>query len=78
MFFRTPGDRFFPVQVTYIIPADKEEASPNTICLELALLSHLFTIAVKKWGMGGLANPVQFARLPKNRPEGTEGSNPAN
>ncbi len=22
MFFRTPGDRFFPVQVTYIIPAD--------------------------------------------------------
>ena len=22
MFFRTPGDRFFPVQMTYIIPAD--------------------------------------------------------
>ena len=40
----------------------------NTVRLELALLSHLFTIAVKEWSMGGLINPVRFARLPKKPP----------
>ena len=40
-------------------------ASPNTIRLELALISHLFTVAVKEWGMGGLVNPVQQIRKPK-------------
>ncbi len=40
-------------------------ASPNTIRLELALISHLFTVAVKEWGMGGLVNPVKQIRKPK-------------
>ena len=40
-------------------------ASPNMVRLELALLSHLFTIAVKEWGMGGLINPVMQIRKPK-------------
>ena len=39
--------------------------SPNTVRLELALLSHLFTIAIKEWGMTGLVNPVQQIRKPK-------------
>ena len=45
------------------------EVGPNTVRLELALLSHLFTIAVKEWSMGGLVNPVQQVRKPK-APEG--------
>ena len=31
---------------------------------ELALLSHLFTVAIKEWGMGSLVNPVQQIRKP--------------
>ena len=42
-----------------------KEVSPNTIRLDLALLSHLFTIAVKEWGMAGLVNPVMQIRKPK-------------
>lgn len=41
------------------------EVSPNTVRLDLALLSHLFTIAVKEWGMSGLVNPVMQTRKPK-------------
>lgn len=36
----------------------------NTVRLELAIVSHLFTIAKKEWGMESLANPVQAIRLP--------------
>jgi integrase len=42
-----------------------KEVSPNTVRLDLALLSHLFTIAVKEWGMAGLVNPVMQIRKPK-------------
>lgn len=38
--------------------------SPSTIRLELAIISHLFNIAHKEWGMESLANPVQAIRLP--------------
>jgi integrase len=41
------------------------EVSENMVRLELALLSHLFTIAVKEWGMTGLVNPVMQIRKPK-------------
>jgi len=37
----------------------------NTIRLYLALLSHLFTVARRDWGMESLENPVQFARKPR-------------
>ena len=36
----------------------RQSVGPTTVRLELALLSHLFTIARKEWGMEGLANPV--------------------
>ena len=41
------------------------EVSENMVRLELALLSHLFTIAIKEWGMTGLVNPVMQIRKPK-------------
>jgi integrase len=36
----------------------------NTIRLELQLVSHLFEIARKEWGMEGLANPLKNIRKP--------------
>lgn len=39
--------------------------SPNTIRLELALLSHLYTVARTEWGMSTLINPVEFVKKPK-------------
>ena len=36
----------------------------NTIRLELALVSHLFEIARKEWGMEGLHNPLKNIRKP--------------
>lgn len=38
--------------------------SNNTVRLELALLSHLFTIAIKEWRVGLLYNPVSNIRKP--------------
>ena len=38
--------------------------SSNTIRLELAIISHLFEIARKEWGMEGLLNPLKSIRLP--------------
>ena len=45
-----------------------KEVSENMVRLELALLSHLFTIAIKEWGMTGLVNPVMQIRKPKLPP----------
>ena len=39
--------------------------SPNTIRLELALVSHLYTTARTEWGMTTLVNPVEFVKKPK-------------
>jgi len=36
----------------------------NTVRLELALLGHLFTIAIKEWGLGLPSNPVLNIRRP--------------
>ncbi len=41
-----------------------EGKSPSTVRLELALLGHLYTIAIKEWGMGLVANPVLNIRRP--------------
>lgn len=42
-----------------------DERSPITVNNELILLSHLFTVARKEWGMEGLRNPVSDIRKPK-------------
>ncbi|MHB8544253.1 MAG: tyrosine-type recombinase/integrase [Leptospirales bacterium] len=39
-------------------------SSANTVRLDLAIISHLFEIAQKEWGMEGLKNPVKSIRLP--------------
>ena len=46
----------------------KEGKSPSSIRLELAIISHLFTIAKKEWGMESLSNPVLAVRLPSPSP----------
>lgn len=37
---------------------------PNTVRLDLALIGHLFTIAVKEWGLGLAMNPILNIRRP--------------
>ena len=39
-------------------------AKPSTVVRELALVSHVFTIARKEWGMEGLLNPAMDIRKP--------------
>lgn len=41
----------------------------NTIRIELAVISHLYEIARKEWGMEGLPNPIKNIRMPKGSRE---------
>lgn len=41
----------------------------NTIRLDLALVSHLFEVARKEWGMEGLTNPLKNIRKPSGSKE---------
>lgn len=45
--------------------AVRSTIKPNTVRLELALLSHLFTIAIKEWQLGLIQNPVANIRKPR-------------
>lgn len=38
--------------------------SNNTVRIELAMLSNLFTIAIQEWGLGLTHNPVSAIRKP--------------
>lgn len=40
----------------------------NTVRLDLALLGHLFTVAIKEWGIGLPSNPVMSIRRPAPGP----------
>lgn len=52
--------------IAFVLAAKEAEgAAPHTIHLYLALLSHLFTMARRVWGMEGLSNPTEFVRKPK-------------
>lgn len=42
----------------------EEGKSADTVRLELATLSHLYSTAIKEWGLGLIANPVQNVRKP--------------
>lgn len=46
----------------------RKPRASNTIRLELALLSHVFTIAIKEWRLGLTYNPVQNIRKPAPGP----------
>uniref|UniRef100_A0A7C3QT07 Uncharacterized protein n=1 Tax=Leptospirillum ferriphilum TaxID=178606 RepID=A0A7C3QT07_9BACT len=52
-----------------------KEVAPNTVRHELAVLSHVFTVAVKECG---LVNPVRQIRAPKMPPGEPEDFFPAN
>lgn len=41
------------------------QVGPDSVRLELALLSHVFKIARTEWGMEGLGNPCEHVRKPK-------------
>jgi integrase len=41
----------------------------NTVRLELAIISHLFEVARKEWGMEGLPNPLKNIRKPSGSKE---------
>jgi len=45
----------------------EEGKSASTVRLELALLSHLFTIAIKEWRLGLIYNPVTNIRKPSEQ-----------
>jgi integrase len=47
----------------------KQNVATATVRLELAIISHLFTIAAKEWHMTGLVNPCTNIRLPKGSKE---------
>ncbi|MBR7519871.1 site-specific integrase [Pseudomonas juntendi] len=47
----------------------KEGKSTATVRLDLAIISHLFTVAIKDWGIQGLSNPVMKLRMPKGAKE---------
>ena len=49
----------------------EQGAGANTIRLDLALVSHVFEVARKDWGMEALSNPVKAIRKPK-LPRGRE------
>lgn len=44
--------------------AKPKPRSNNTVRLELALLGHMFNVALKEWGLGLTYNPVQSIRRP--------------
>ena len=47
----------------------KKTVSDATVRRELTVLSHLFEVARKEWGMESLSNPVKAIRLPSARGE---------
>ncbi|MHB1281863.1 MAG: hypothetical protein ACYCYL_11635 [Acidithiobacillus sp.] len=42
-----------------------DEYSPITIKRRLSLLSHMFTVATKEWGISGLVNPIPLVNIQK-------------
>lgn len=56
----------------------KAGKSTATVRLDLAVISHLYTVAAKDWGIEGLTNPCRAIRMPKGskqrerRPTGEE------
>jgi integrase len=49
----------------------EQGVGPNTVRLDLALVSHVFEVARKDWGLEALSNPVKAIRKPK-LPRGRE------
>ena len=41
------------------------DVKPATVRLELALISNVFTVCAREWGLEGLANPIRAMKLPR-------------
>lgn len=41
-----------------------ETLAPSTVCRRVAMISHMYTIARKKWGFDWIPNPVELVQLP--------------
>lgn len=65
----------------FIKEREAEGAAPNTVRLDLAMISRLFSVAASDWGMESLSNPVAKVNKPKlpggrtRRLEGEEETN---
>lgn len=55
----------------------KEGKSTATVRLDLAVISHLYTVATKEWGIEGLTNPCRAIRMPKGSKERDRRPTPA-
>lgn len=64
-----PYDRFVTERAAGRVPVrekdDPKPLGPDSIRLELAVISNLYKIAMTEWGMPGLVNPVKQVRKPK-------------
>lgn len=60
-----------PKDINMYIKHRQKKVQPNTVRLELAILSRLYEVAASDWGMESLANPVKRATKPKP-PKGRE------
>ncbi len=58
-----------PSRVAHYRDKRLQDVSPDSVRIELALLSSVFNTAVREWAVGGIENPVQKIQRPK-LPEG--------
>ncbi len=62
-------ERFVTDRASGLVPAHQDDdpraVGPDTVRLELAIISNLYKIAMTEWGMPGLVNPVKQVRKPK-------------
>lgn len=63
--------KYSPIAITGKLIADYRDTrlksvSGSTVNRELALLSHLFTVAMREWGIALHSNPVSLVRKPAN------------
>lgn len=53
-------------RLAYVSPRTGRPISPTTVRLELALLSHLYSTAIREWGLGLTINPVSLIKKPSS------------
>jgi len=70
-FATLPLDRITPQALSQWRDTQLQTRKPATVRLKLAILSHLYTVATKEWGMA-LVNPIQQMTLPSTANNGRE------
>jgi len=62
---KLPLSRITPEKLAKYRDDRLKSVSPNSVRIELALLSNLFNIAISEWGYEGITNPVQRIKKPR-------------